>query len=183
MMREFLRGVFYLIIGALGGYLSATAAIGNFGASPAGAGSQWQHRDVALASAAHPYAVAHYLLAGRFPPPSGQIVEFTTDRDKDGNPIDGNCVYTVTGKPPASRWWSIAIPQSTAGMNPVITSEAAVLDANGLLTVTISRYPVPGNWLKPAADDPYSLIYAVSESETASAATAPPPFAVKRTEC
>ncbi len=183
MMREFFRGVFYLIIGALGGYLSATAAIGNFGASPAAAGSQWQHRDVAPASAAHPYAVANYLLAGRFPPPSRQIVEFTTDRDKDGNPIAGNCVYTVTGEPPESRWWSIAIPQSAAGGNPVVTSEAAVLDANGLLTVTISRYPVPGNWLKPAADDRYSLIYAVWESGAPSETAAPPPFIVKRTEC
>jgi len=183
MMREFLRGVFYLIIGVLGGYLSATAAIGSFGVSPAGAGSQWQHRDVALASAAHPYAVAHYLLSGRFPPPSGQIVEFTADRDKDGNPIDGNCIYTITGKPAASRWWSIAIPQSAAGMNPVITSEAAVLDATGLLTVTVSRHPAPGNWLRSAADGKYSLIYAVSESETASDAATPPPFVVKRTEC
>ena len=183
MMREFLRGVFYLIIGALGGYLSATAAIGSFGAAPAGEGSPWQHRDISLAAPAHPYAVAHYLLAGRFPPPSGQIVEFTTDRDSEGNPIDGDCVYSVTGKPAASRWWSIAIPQSGSDGNPAITSEAAVLDANGVLTVTLSRYPVPGNWLRPASDGNYSLIYAVSESATASEAPAPPPLTVKRTEC
>jgi hypothetical protein len=174
-----------MLLGALGGYLSATAAIGSFGASLAAAGSQWQHWDISLAAPAHPYAVAHYLLAGRFPPPSGQIVEFTADRDSDGNPIDGDCVYTVTGKPVASRWWSIAIPQSGSDTNPVITAEAAVLDANGLLTVTMSRYPVPGNWLKPATGSNYSLIYAVSASEAASEASAggPPPFTVKQTEC
>lgn len=182
-MREFVRSIFYLLLGALGGYVSATAAIGSFGVSPAGAGSQWQHWDVALSSAAHPYAIAHYLLAGRFPPPSGQVMEFVTDRDKDGNAIDGDCVYSVTGKPAAARWWSIAIPETGAAANPVVTAETAVMDANGLLTVTISRHPVPGNWLRPASGENYSLIYAVTESETASEATAPPPFTINRTEC
>ncbi|MGQ0484381.1 MAG: DUF1214 domain-containing protein [Hyphomicrobiales bacterium] len=184
-MQEFLRGIFYLLLGALGGYLSATATIGSIGASPAGAGAggQWQYWDIAPASTAHPYAIAHYLLAGRFPPPSGQILEFVTDRDKDGNAIDGDCVYSVTGKPPAARWWSIAIPESGAAANPVVTAETAVLDANGLLTVTISRHAAPGNWLRPASGDDYSLIYAVTETEAASGIATPPPFTVTRTEC
>ncbi len=182
-MRKILGGMFYLLLGALGGYISATAAIGSFGASPAGVGGQWRHWDIAPASAAHPYAVANYLLAGRFPPPSGQIMEFVTDRDKAGNAIDGDCVYSVAGKPAAARWWSIAIPETGAAANPVVTAETAVIDANGLLTVTISRHPVPGNWLRPALGKNYSLIYAVTESETASEAAAPPPFTISRTEC
>ena len=183
MMREFLRGIFYLLLGTLGGYLSATAAVNSFGASPAGAGSQWRHWDVAPSSAAHPYAVAHYLLADRLPPPSGQIMEFVTDRDKDGNAIDGDCVYRVTGKPAAARWWSIALPETGTAANPVVTAETAVLDADGLLTVTISRHPSPGNWLGPASGENYSLIYAVSESEAASGTTAAPPLTITRTEC
>jgi hypothetical protein len=182
-MQEFLRGIFYLLLGALGGYLSATATIGSIGASPAGAGGQWQHWDIASAAAAQPYAIAHYLLAGRFPPPSGQIMEFVTDRDKDGNVMDGNCIYSVTGKPTAARWWSIAIPESGAATNPVVTAETAVLDANGLLTVTISRHAAPGNWLRPASGENVSLIYAVTETEAASETATPPPFTVTRTEC
>ncbi len=182
-MQEFLRGIFYLLLGAFGGYLSATATIGSIGVSPAGADGQWQYWDIASVSVAHPYAIAHYLLAGRLPPPSGQIVEFVTDRDKDGNAIDGDCVYSVTGKPAAARWWSIAIPESGAAANPVITAETAVLDPNGLLRVTISRRAAPGNWLRPASGEDYSLIYAVTETEAASETATPPPLTVIRVEC
>jgi hypothetical protein len=182
-MRDLIRGMFYLFLGALAGYFSAAAAIGSFGATPAGAGGQWLHVDTDPDSAAHPYAVAHYLLPGRFPPPAGQIIEFASESDADGNSIDGDCIYAITGTPPAARWWSIAIPDAAASGNPAITSDTAIRDPGGFLNVTVSRHPLPGNWLKPASNDNFSLIYAVAESESLGETVQAPPFTIRRKEC
>jgi hypothetical protein len=185
MMRNLLSGTFYLGLGAVVGYVSATGAIGSIGASPAGTGGTWLRWDTAPSSAAHPYAIAHYLLQGRFPPPAGQVVEFVTSRDKDGNPIDADCSYSVTGKPDLARWWSIAIPTGIAGRaaNPVITAETAVLNAGGQLALTISPHPAPGNWLRPASDANFSLLYTVAAPAVAPDAAAAPPLTVSRLGC
>src|SRR5262245_61035186 len=50
-----------------------------------------------------PYGAAHYLLAGRLPPPANQVRIYETAEDDSGVPFDGDCIYTVFGPAIAAR--------------------------------------------------------------------------------
>lgn len=185
-LRRLPGAALILAAGAVAGLISAVVAIESLGWAPAGPGSNWQSRDTSHDAAAHPYAVAHYLLQGRLPASSDQTQEFAADRDSDGNRIYAECTYALTGTPDARHWWSLSAGSGTRAADPhstFLTSSDAVRNADGTLTVALSLQPMPGNWIRPPTSGRYVLIYTVAGFAAAGDAGLVPPFALKKTGC
>ncbi len=174
-----------LAAGAVAGVSSAMVAIESLGWSPAAPGSIWNSRDTSPDAAAHPYAVAHYLLQGRLPA-SDQTHEFGADRDSAGNRISADCTYTLSGTPDITNWWSLSAGSGTRGTDPrstFLTSSDAVRNPDGTLTVTLSPQPMTGNWIRPPTAGRYVLIYTVAGFFSADHAAAVPPFTLAKARC
>ena len=176
----------YLAAGAVAGLLSAVVAIDSVGSEPAAPGSIWLSHSAATRAPANPYALAHYLLQGRFPSSTNQTHEFLADRDGDGNRIHADCTYAITGTPDPAHWWNLSGGSGDGGPVPhstFLTSSDAVLNSDGTLTATLSRLPRPGNWIRPQASGRFSLIYTVAGFAAATGAAVIPPFSIKQTGC
>jgi hypothetical protein len=133
------------------------------GAVPISAGA-WKIWTDDGAGVSGPYGAAHYLLSGRLPPAANQVKVYETDQDDDGNPLDADCIYTVTGPAQGARWWEITLIDPLSG--PIFDSDAPMSgissaqiigNADGSFTITVAREPKPGNWISPGALTRYAL--------------------------
>jgi hypothetical protein len=179
-------GLLLLLAGAAAGVASAVAAIELYGQTPVGPGSPWQSWNLSPAASAYPYALAHYLLAGRFPPATGQLREYSAQRSDDGGVLTTVCEYTLVATPQASQWWSVAAFSSAGnggGSNAVITADTAVAEANGSLKIVVSRNPSSGNWVRPPATGAFTLLYTVAEAGAAQSPQSAPSFTIGRSKC
>ncbi|MBM3519381.1 MAG: DUF1214 domain-containing protein [Alphaproteobacteria bacterium] len=185
-MRQVIGGSLFIITGALAGAGSAMTLTEYLGTEPALAGSPWASRDTSPLSPAHPYVVAHFLNEGRLPPAAGLWREYAADQSDDGSTLSIACTYTLTAKLPTHRWWSIAAESSGRGERPsnsVITSDTVVAEPNGMVTLTISREAVAGNWLKPPPTGTFGLIYTIAGPESEQAPAPAAMFTIKRRDC
>ena len=185
-MKRVSGGWVYLTVGVIIGLISAVAAVDSIGASAVRPGSIWQSWDTSPTARLHPYAIAHYLLGGRLPPAAGQMRELAAERDRDGGVISSGCTYTVTGRPGARAWWSLAASaggSSAPSIAGMLTSDNAILDSDGSLTVTVSRAPQPGNWIRPPERSNFVLLFMVAGETGLSQRDQLPDLLVKRSSC
>jgi hypothetical protein len=172
--------------GLLVGLASALGGVAVWGAAPVVASNPWQTWDISPASRAYPYALAHYLLAGRFPPATGQMREYTAHRSNDGGVLASACTYVLAATKPPAQWWSVAalsggsIVSSAAAIQ---SAQSAVTEADGSLRITISRQPAPGNWLEAPQAGSFSLLYTEAESSASFHAAGAPVFTITRSNC
>ena len=110
---------------------------------------------------ANPYARAHFVLTGRLPLSRFNVSEFEATRDGQGALLDADCTYIVSGKMPATRWWSLYITNSDyeyAGPHSGLTSSQMVNSKPGTFRITISKAPHAGNWIGPATRGNFVLV-------------------------
>ena len=165
-MNGIINGSIFLAAGALVGLTSAVAAIELYSATPVEPASPWMSWDVSPTSRIRPYALDHYLMAGRFPPAAGQMQEFSAKETSDGGALNGNCSYVLTAKAAPSLWWTLAaISSSSSGSsNAVITADTAIAENDGSLRLSVSRSPNSGNWIRPPSASSFTLLYTIAES-------------------
>lgn len=76
--------------------------------------------------------------------PAKETVYWMAKRDAVGAPLDGNCRYSLSGKPPDARWWSVTVYDDKGYLvdNPArlwsVNGANVALDAKGDWRVTIS---------------------------------------------
>jgi hypothetical protein len=185
-MKGILSGSIFLVAGALLGLGSAVAAIELYSATPVDPASPWVSWDVSPTSKIRPYALDHYLMAGRFPPAAGQMREFAAQRTDDGAVLSGACSYVLVAKIAPPIWWTLAAfsgnsPSKAA--NAVITADTAVAESDGSIHLAISQTPVSGNWIKPPPVSGFTLLYTIAEPSSNLARAALPVFAIERNGC
>ena len=86
-----------------------------------------------------------------------ETIYYSAARDSDGNRLEGNCTYLLSGRDPPTRWWSITaygtddylIPNP--GKHYSISKNSVARGADGSFTATLSRAPAAQNWI--ALDD------------------------------
>jgi hypothetical protein len=185
-VRRAISGTLYLTLGALAGVASALAAFDSIGSYQAEKGSPWHVWDVSTSDAAHPYALAHFLTAGRLPPETGQMREFVAQRSSDGSVLDAACRYVLTAAGPSlPHWWSLlatsgrGLRQDTA----FLASDTAVAESDGRMRVTVSREPASGNWIEAPARGAFSLIFTAADPSTVSGRRTPPSFTISQVGC
>ncbi|MBC8036283.1 MAG: DUF1214 domain-containing protein [Rhizobiales bacterium] len=185
-MNGILHGFIFLLAGALAGLASAVAAIELYSANPVEPASPWHSWDVSPNSKVRPYALDHYLMAGRFPPAAGQMREFAAQQASDGAALNGACNYVLAAKAAPTLWWTLAVfssGNSTAAPNAVITADTAITEGDGSLRVAVSRSPSSGNWVRLQSAEGFTLLYTIAEPSSNLSRGPLPMFTIERSGC
>jgi hypothetical protein len=162
-MRILSSSAVYIVAGLALGLTTAIYGLDHFGLKSVTGQTGWQEWSLNQSDRFEPYSVGHFLSGGRVPTPNSAKF-FVRDVDDDGNILSGNCIFSVEGSVVRSRWWSISVDSGgTPSAAATLSAGKAVLESNGQLSATISREPMPGNWIQPDANGAFQIIYAVSE--------------------
>jgi len=109
MLRRILAWIAAVVVGAAFGGASAWAAltIGISGfSSHYGA---WSLNRAAGSTAAGPYTRAIIARYGLLALSSREALYFNLERDEHGQPLSESCIYDLTGRDLAARWWSVTL--------------------------------------------------------------------------
>lgn len=161
--------VFSILCGVVGGWASALSFIDSVGSKPAGTSGNWRVWDLASGTSSNPYGRAHFLFDGRVPPAQSLFQVYTSTRDDEGSTLRSNCVYKIAAGDLAARWWSLSagpLDNPDKDSPVVLTSEDVVRNPDRSISVAMSRYPVAGNWLRPAVDGSIVIQLVVSNAAT-----------------
>lgn len=82
-----------------------------------------------------------------------ETIYYSTDRDSDGNALDGTCTYLVAGRDPPARWWSITayaaddylIPNAAKRYS--VSKTSVTRNASGEFVATVSPKHFPRDWI------------------------------------
>ncbi len=185
-MNGIVNGLLALVAGIMAGLASAVAAIEFYSATPVGPESPWLSWDVSADSNVRPYALDHYLMAGRFPPAAGQMREFAAQKASDGSALNGSCSYVLTANPAPTLWWTVSVSSSGSSgtaPNAVITADTAITETDGSLRLAVSRMPVSGNWIRPSSTNDFTLLYTIAEPSSNFSRGPLPMFIIERSGC
>lgn len=175
--------IFSVLCGVVGGWASALSFIDSVGSQPAGATGNWRMWDLASGTASNPYARAHFLIEGRVPPAQSLFQVYTNSLDDEGSTLLSGCVYKISASGLESRWWSLSVGplnNQDKDSSAAVTSDEVVRGPDSSLSVALARYPVSGNWIRPAAEGSLTLQLVVSNTDAASDLKLP---TVQRVSC
>lgn len=153
-MQRAVLPIILLAIGLLLGALSAQHMMETAsGATPVGT-SGWSEIHIDKNRWQSIYLVGHFLRRGQVPPPKGTRF-FVRSLDDDGNSLRGDCLVTLEGKLPPSRWWFVSA--ATGNERTTLDAAQAIRETSGDTNISLSVSPVPGNWLVPPGASSYEL--------------------------
>jgi hypothetical protein len=101
-----------------------------------------------------PYAKAVVARSAEIPLATGEGLVLTATGDEGGHPLDSQCTYRIGLVTPQARYWTLTLydddgrPAASDLQRSGFTSAEVLREADGRFTITISREPMPGNWLK-----------------------------------
>lgn len=178
-MRLPLMMLAILLIAAVTGLGSAYVAL--HGAPPVG-GVQvgpWKSWPSMGSRQSDPYSRAIVTISGALPLGSGEGVIFVADRDDRGEPLEGRCVYRVSGDVPQARAWTLTLTDGRgeaidSGLGETTAASTSVLRGpDGLPSLTLAHDPMPGNWLQTPAKGRFRLTLRLYDSPVSLSARAP----------
>jgi len=123
----------------------------------------WRSSATTGSSEANPWERAAVALAGLYALTPQEAIYFTALTDSAGEPLRGECRYTVSGAPPPARWWSLTaygadhyLVPNPAGryarhLGNLPTSET------GRFEIAVSAQPPADNGLPSPPQGPFSL--------------------------
>jgi hypothetical protein len=105
---------------------------------------------------------ASVALHGLFALNRSETIYYTARSDDTGAALTGACTYRVSGRDPATRWWSITaygaddflIPNP--GKHYSVSKNSVTRDAGGTFAATVSAKQAPADWIA-VTDAPFSL--------------------------
>lgn len=127
---------------------------------------------------ADPYAQARYARDGSLALGRGEGIEFHAERDTSGAELDRNCLYAVEGAAPPSRFWTMhaaisparpddAQPIAVPGHFAALHSGEILRKTDGNFTVSVSRQPQPGNWIRIAGNGSFQVVLTLYDTPLA----------------
>lgn len=109
MLRRVLAWVAAVIAGIVLGAVSVWATL-TIGANGFGEHyGHWTHNRAAGSTAAGPYTRAIIAKEGLLALSAREALYFSLAEDQDGRPLEEDCVYEISGREPAARWWSVTL--------------------------------------------------------------------------
>ncbi len=151
-MRAHLRIALMLLAASVLGLGSANYIAGGYSAETNGPWRIWRSGVMPDQS---PYVLAYFAARGALSPDTNQMAVFTATTDSDGNDLDGDCVYVVSGTLPPARWWSLGI---VGDASRVLSSGNVITGADGAFSAHVSAQAMPGNWLALPNDGDFELV-------------------------
>ena len=153
----------------------------------------WQRWTKAGASDADPYTAAHFVWAGWLPMNGAQARYFTASRDSTGEPLYADCDYTLSGKEPAARRWTLNAYDLQGllldrGAGPASLSSVTSLPGPaGTVSIKVSQATTSGNWLSVAGASRMQLMLTIygrpKAAVTTGAGQAEPLFRIDKGVC
>jgi hypothetical protein len=164
-----------VVLAAVVGFATAWYAVdqgGSFGEVRAGA---WIALPNSGGPDADPYTLAFLARTGEVPLGSGEGTTFTAEVDDAGEPLDGRCVYELSGQMPPARVWTLT-PYNAAGAlmtnaarRTGFHSREIVRKADGSVDIVVSSDVAPGNWLPIAPVDRFRLVFRLYDTPATAA--------------
>jgi hypothetical protein len=161
-MRIALKILAVLVVGIVLG-LGATWLTVVRGAMAGGVSDgPWSTSLYAGSSEGGPYLRASIAVHGLLALNRHETIYYTAATDSDGARLRGDCVYSLVGRDPPARWWSITaygaddylIPNPAARYS--VSMNSVTRRADGSFAITVSKAAAAGDWIA-AADGPFSL--------------------------
>ena len=165
MLRNVLLALIALVIAIDGGTLSAWYAVNRFDGFGTLTIGQWTGYPDAGTPQSDPYAKARAAREGAFPLGSAEGLAFYAYRDDQGQALNRQCTYRITGNSPNSRFWTLyaadlaLIPLDPgADRPPALHSRQIFRGGNGAFIVAVSPKAQAGNWLATAGSGRMVLV-------------------------
>lgn len=98
-----------ILVGIVLGGASAWATLEFGGARFVEHYGAWTHSSAAGSEAAGPYTRAIIARDGLLALSAREAVYFTLSEDDEGRPLSEDCIYELTGRELAARWWSVTL--------------------------------------------------------------------------
>ncbi len=163
-MKNLVKFAFFLIAAVAFGMASAQQIFeGKVGLFVQRSGS-WITWPAAGSLQTDPYTRSHFLTRGKLPVSRFEAVEFEARADDTGKNLDADCIYTLKGRMPTARWWSLSSHVLTQRQDqsfepePVLSSMHAIYDEDDTISIKVARNPQPGNWLQLPESSDFRLI-------------------------
>lgn len=190
MMRALRHLLLATVVGVVLG-LAATWFMVTHGKLPNTVTDGSWHTSLAIGSA-DGNALTRALVAvhGLFALKHSETLYYNATTDDSGQRLDGRCTYRITGRDPATRWWSITaygaddflIP--SADKRYAVSKNSVVRTADGRFTIVVSAHASAANWIA-VKQTPFSLtlrLYNPAKQVAADPAHAHLPR-IKRVQC
>ena len=148
---------------AIGVYSAKLALDANLSGDLTRAGP-WEIRMSESLESADPYARAERARSGAIPLAAGEGFTLKARIDSDGRPLDGHCIYRVTGDTPAARFWSLTLFDEEGQVVPnaarrqSFSSTELSRDDKGRYAIAIASEVQPGDWLPAPATTGFVLL-------------------------
>jgi hypothetical protein len=106
-MRTAFKILAVLVVGTLLGLAATwlTVIRGTWGGDAAD--GPWRTSLVTGSAQSGPYLRAAVAVHGLLALNRSETIYYTAAADSDGAPLSGSCIYTIEGRDPPARWWSI----------------------------------------------------------------------------
>ncbi len=163
-MRSIVKVAVFLVGSCAAGLVSAQQLIdGKAGLFTQTTGA-WKTWVAAGTRNSDPYTRARFLTAGKLAVSRFEAIEFEARNDDEGRQLQARCSYTLSGRMPSSRWWSLSGHESTssavteATSGGLLTSLDAIYDQDNRLKVAVAQDPQAGNWLVPPGSGSFVLV-------------------------
>ena len=163
MLRTILLTLLTLVLAIGGGAASVWLALGE-GVGAVDVGGWSTLPDIATQDA-NPYSRARAARDGLLALGRNEGLAFAATRDSAGDPLRRDCAYTIEGKIPAARLWTLhaADPQGAAvstgtRRDNFLSSWAVLFLPDDSLAITVGARPAPGNWLATSGSGPMQLV-------------------------
>ncbi len=110
-----------------------------------------------------PYARAAITRSGALPLGAAEGIAFVAIHDSQGRPLDGRCDYSIVGRTPAARFWTVTLtdPEGRLIANPLerlgFTSYEIVRSIDGFELI-VSPTAHAGNWLPAPGPGAFRIV-------------------------
>lgn len=117
------------------------------------------------AGADNPYAAAIAATTLDLPSGTSEGIVFTARTDSRGETLTRRCAYTVAGKTPVSRLWTLTIYDEDNGLmanaaaRTGFHSRELLWGSDGQFTIVVSIGPRPGNWIPINSTDNLVFVF------------------------
>ena len=136
----------------------------------------WTAYPEAGTEAADPYAKARLARDASLSLGAAEGVTFFASRDSEGSPLTSECDYTMEGKSPPARFWTLytvgpdqlELSTGKADLPNTLHSGELNHDRQGGFEIAISATAKPQNWLAVPSDKTFWLAYTLYDSPVAS---------------
>jgi len=124
----------------------------------------WRAAARAGGPTADPYGLATQAHDAYVPLAAGEGIALFAGADEEGRPLSGRCRYSIEGRTPTARYWTLEAfdprGQGVAGatQRTGFTSQEIVRRADGSFRIVASPAVVPGNWLEISTRDRFFLV-------------------------